>query len=73
MLDNRVKEAYSLFYGNLLESSNIVLSNTNEDNWEDFKEDKHKVYLIEALKTKNVRLTCNIDATDWIVKSEKEI
>ncbi|HDJ1465901.1 TPA: glycoside hydrolase family 55 protein [Clostridioides difficile] len=71
MLDNRVKEAYSLFYGNLLESSNIVLSNTNEDNWEDFKEDKHKVYLIEALETKDVLLTCNIDATDWIVKSEK--
>ena len=54
-----------------MESSNIVLSNTNKDNWEDFKEDKHKVYLVEALETKNVLLTCNIDATDWIVKSEK--
>ncbi|MCC0630683.1 MULTISPECIES: glycoside hydrolase family 55 protein [unclassified Clostridioides] len=70
-LGSRAKEAYSLLYGNLLESSNIVLSNTNGDNWEDFKENKHKVYIIEALETKGVLLTCNIDATDCIIRSEK--
>lgn len=71
MLDNRVKEVYFLFYGNLLELSNIVLLNINEDNWEDFKEDKYKVYFIEVFKIKNVLLICNIDVIDWIVKLEK--
>lgn len=80
-LDKRVKEAYSLFYGNSIESSNITIANDNGDYWDDkgkakfekgdlrFRE--HKIYLIEAIEAKNVLLRCNIDATDMVVKSEK--
>lgn len=70
-LDEKVEEAYSLLYGNSIESSNITISNNNTDNWEDNGEKNHIVYLIKASETKNVSLKCNIDATDMVVKSEK--
>ncbi|MGO0987780.1 glycosyl hydrolase family 28-related protein [Clostridioides difficile] len=68
---DRIEEAYSLFYGNSMESSYIMLPNDNGDNWEDFKEDRHKVYFMKACETKNVSLKGNIDATDMVLKSEK--
>ncbi len=68
---DRIEEAYSLFYGNSMESCYVMLQNDNGDNWEDFKEDKHKVYFMKACETKNVSLTGNIDATDMVLKSEK--
>ncbi len=74
-LDNRVDEAYSLFYGNSIESSNITISNVNEDYWEDKGKNNgiklHKVYLIKVFETKNALLRCNIDATDRVVESQK--
>lgn len=82
-LDERVKEAYSLFYGNSIESSNITISNTNVDYWDDKGKDKfdegkgdlryspHKVYLIKALEANNILLRCPVDATDLVVGSEK--
>ncbi|UWD49635.1 glycoside hydrolase family 55 protein [Clostridioides difficile] len=81
-LDNRVKEAYSLFYGNSMESTNITITNDNGDYWNDkgsqiidkdgnTKFKKHKIYIINALETKNVLLRCPVDATDMVVESEK--
>ncbi|NMS90915.1 hypothetical protein HGQ85_13345, partial [Clostridioides difficile] len=80
-LDDKVEEAYSLLYGNSIESSNITITNDNGDYWDDKGKDKfekgdlrfspHKIYLIEALETKNLLLRCNIDITDMIVNSEK--
>ncbi|UDN58964.1 glycoside hydrolase family 55 protein [Clostridioides sp. ES-S-0010-02] len=78
---DRIEEAYSLLYGNSIESSNITITNNNTDYWEDggdvkdengntkFKE--HKIYLIKAFETKNVLLRCTIDATDMVLESEK--
>lgn len=80
---DRVEEAYSLLYGNSIESSNITISNNNVDYWDDQGKDKfdegkgdlryspHKVYLIEALETNNILLRCPVDATDMVVESEK--
>ncbi|NMS92008.1 hypothetical protein HGQ85_19060, partial [Clostridioides difficile] len=81
-LDGKVEEAYSLLYGNSIESSNITITNDNGDYWDDAGKDKyekendkryapHKVYLIEALETNNLLLRFNIDATDMVVKSKK--
>lgn len=80
-LDSRVEEAYSLLYGNSIESSNIIIENGNGDYWEDKGDKKdengntqykeHNVYLIKAFETKNVLLRCNIDANDMVVESEK--
>ncbi len=78
---DRIEEAYSLFYGNSIDSSNITITNTNVDYWEDAGEGEfnngdltfspHKVYLIKALETKNVLLRCFIDATDMVIESQK--
>ncbi|MGX9758945.1 glycoside hydrolase family 55 protein [Clostridioides difficile] len=72
---DRIEEAYSLFYGNSIESSNITITNTNEDYWIDSgKQDGieiHKVYLIKVLETKNTLLRCNIDSTDMVLESRK--
>ncbi len=82
-LDERVKEAYSLFYGNSIESSNITIANDNGDYWDDKGKDKfnegkgdlryspHKVYLIKALETNNILLRCPVDAADMVVELEK--
>lgn len=68
---DRIEEAYSLLYGNSIESSNITITNDNSDNWEDNGKKNHTVYLIKAFETKNVLLRCTIDATDMVIESKK--
>lgn len=69
-MDEKVDEAYALFYGDTLDNCNIELINHNDCVWEDENDTKHKIYIIKADKTTNVFLRCNAE-TDKFVQSAK--
>lgn len=69
-MENRKEDAYSLFYGEQLKDSYINLVSDNKDNWDDGLEYKHKVYVFRTLYIIKSTLKCNIDAYDYIIKSD---
>ncbi|NMS90914.1 hypothetical protein HGQ85_13340 [Clostridioides difficile] len=67
--EDRVEEAYSLFYGNQFKNCYVNLVSDNRDNWDDGLEYKHKVYVFKTYYMIKSTLKCNIDAYDYIVKA----
>ncbi|MEC3793209.1 glycoside hydrolase family 55 protein, partial [Clostridioides difficile] len=65
-MEDRKEEAYSIFYGDILENCNIVLMNSNIDTLENDSLDEHKIYVIKANETNNVMLTCYAEADNFI-------
>ncbi|HGM3508696.1 TPA: glycoside hydrolase family 55 protein [Clostridioides difficile] len=65
-MKDRKEEAYSIFYGDILENCNIVLMNSNIYTLESDSLDEHKIYVIKANQTNNVMLTCYAEADDFI-------
>lgn len=62
----KIEMANSYFYGNKMSACNITLCDGNVDNWEDEGKLKHEAYVVGANETKNVFLTCNVDASGLI-------
>ncbi|EGT5081399.1 TPA: glycoside hydrolase family 55 protein [Clostridioides difficile] len=65
-MEDRKEEAYSIFYGDILENCNIVLMNSNIDTLENDSLDEHKIYVIKANETNKVMLTCYAEADELI-------
>lgn len=65
-MKDRKEEAYSIFYGDILENCNIVLMNSNIDTLESDSLNEHKIYVIKANETNNVMLTCYAEADNFI-------